>query len=511
MGAKRVTLSANSWPARHISHQMAENFKSKNSLSTYLTFQYLTPQNHDEFLDCIVKSDLHNTTRRLRESLAVSLRLDGSTDSMQEHNIFTMAQIVNKDATLSTLFLGFGAPKKGDGSHYLQCIKQVPNAIMNWEELFKLLSSLVTDGENLNSGAISGLGARLERERLESVLRLLPFIWIWCIAHRINLAFKSLSKLNIVARTISLCKSLSTHFHGSGNRTLKLKQTAQSNSLPIPLRFSKYFEVRWSEYVYSLFYVTLRNWRACVTYFQAEKLTGFLKPLISYSRLHFLTFITDILYIFKNFQKACQSDSLSILDLLTLTETLFDKLEHCKQNCAEDGWEKVFLNNVKSDGQKTHFYGIELEKEVPSRTKRGTFSFTAKDRQFIITHFVKHLKIRIGLDDTLYTALKPLVKILPSALERDVDNCGSFIIPDLDVEQFNLEYYEAADSLTSFYDKCKTPIETLKQLNDLHPHPDKCFTLKVALARVAAIKPHSADVERLISTTKKVILTVDIL
>lgn len=100
--AKKVTLSAHSWPARHISSQMAENFKNKKSLSSYLSFQYVTTQNHEEFLDCIVKSDLHNITRRLRESIAVSLRLDGSTDSMQEHNIFTMAQIVNTDATLST-------------------------------------------------------------------------------------------------------------------------------------------------------------------------------------------------------------------------------------------------------------------------------------------------------------------------------------------------------------------------------------------------------------------------
>lgn len=234
---------------------------------------------------------------------------------------------------------------------------------MHWEELFRLLSSLVTDGESLNSGATSGLGARLQRERLESVLCWLPFLWIWCIAHRINLAFKSLSTLNMVASIIAFCKGLSTHFHGSGSRTLKLKQIAQSNSFPFPLRYPAYFEVRWSEYVYSLFNATLRNWRVCVSYLQSEKLTGHLKVLLSYSRLHFLTFISDILYIFKNFQKACQVDSLSILDLLTLTETLFAKLEHCKQNCDEDGWEQRFLNNVTSDGQKTLFYGFELTKE----------------------------------------------------------------------------------------------------------------------------------------------------
>ncbi|KAJ6639196.1 Calsenilin [Pseudolycoriella hygida] len=91
---------------------------------------------YSQFFPQGVKSYLHNVTHHLRESLAISLRLDGSTDSMQEHNIYTMAQVVNKDAAVSPVFLGFGTPKKDDGPHYLQCIKTVPNAIIQWEELF---------------------------------------------------------------------------------------------------------------------------------------------------------------------------------------------------------------------------------------------------------------------------------------------------------------------------------------------------------------------------------------
>ncbi|KAJ6647784.1 hypothetical protein Bhyg_03007 [Pseudolycoriella hygida] len=52
--AKRVFLSANSWPSRQISHQIAMRFKNNSSVSTQLNFQYTTPKNHGEFLDCIL-------------------------------------------------------------------------------------------------------------------------------------------------------------------------------------------------------------------------------------------------------------------------------------------------------------------------------------------------------------------------------------------------------------------------------------------------------------------------
>lgn len=159
--AKRVTLSANVWPSRQISHQIAKKFMGGDLPSNEFNFQYLTPENHAEFLDCIVESDLPNVTRRLQESLAVSLRLDGSTDSTQQHNVFAMAQVVDKDATCANLFLGFGTPKDSGGSHYLRCLQDIPTKILSWEELFSLVSSAVTDVESLNSGHLTGLCTRL--------------------------------------------------------------------------------------------------------------------------------------------------------------------------------------------------------------------------------------------------------------------------------------------------------------------------------------------------------------
>lgn len=82
--AKRMSLSAWSWPSREIAAEMANNFKLNGNVelnsSMQFDFNYLTPHNHAIFLDCIVKSDLERVKVCLQEALAISLRLDASVD-----------------------------------------------------------------------------------------------------------------------------------------------------------------------------------------------------------------------------------------------------------------------------------------------------------------------------------------------------------------------------------------------------------------------------------------------
>lgn len=103
----------------------------------------------------------------------------------------------------------------------------------------------------------------------------------------------------------------------------------------------------------------------------------------------------------------------------------------------------------------------------------------------------------MGLVDSSYESLKPLAKIVSAALKEDVDKCRSFIAPDLNEDQFLLDYYGAAGVL-GHVDEFQKPLQSLKYLTEFHPN--EFHTLKRALARVAALKPHSVDVERLIST-----------
>lgn len=140
----------------------------------------MTPTNHNEFLESIVEADMESIRLKIRESLAMSLRVDGSTDRTQQHNVFVMAHIVNKDTTTSTLFIRFGIPKKDRVAGYIDCLKTVAKDVIPWEEFFKLITSIVTDGEYLNMGRLTGLCAQLLKERLNSNPDL-PLFSIWCL------------------------------------------------------------------------------------------------------------------------------------------------------------------------------------------------------------------------------------------------------------------------------------------------------------------------------------------
>ena len=113
----------------------------------------------------------------------------------------------------------------------------------------------------------------------------------------------------------------------------------------------------------------------------------------------------------------------------------------------------------------------------------------------IVEKLIQHLTIRLGLDEPLQMALRPLSNISATASLSELKTCHTTIIPDLDETLFTQEYYEAAHLLANF--EFKTTLETLQTLQSICP--SELSVLKRALARVAAAKPHSADVERLIS------------
>lgn len=69
------------------------------------------------------------------------------------------------------------------------------------------------------------------------------------------------------------------------------------------------------------------------------------------------------------------------------------------------------------------------------------------------------------------------------------------IVSDYDENVFYSEYMTAVQLLKD--ESPENPLDILKELN--RRVPNQLLVLKNALARVAAAKPHSADVERLIS------------
>lgn len=209
--------------------------------------------------------------------------------------------------------------------------------------------------------------------------------------HRVNLAWKTVCKIDIIAKIIKSTRKLATHFRNSGTRTNKLKH----------MRFPAFFAVRWAEFLFNLFNVALRNWRAYVKYFNLQKLNVFTNTWLNYDRLHLLTFLTDVLSLLKSFQKTCQSDSISITDVLRLKTDLITRLENCKTECVPDGWEQLFKEKVVKTGDK-YLYGYHLKRTTPRFNRRQVAcSFTTNKRLHILNCLILNLNIRLGLDDAL--------------------------------------------------------------------------------------------------------------
>lgn len=203
----------------------------------------------------------------------------------------------------------------------------------------------------------------------------------------------------------------------------------------------------------------------------------------------------------KTFQKACQSNTITLLEVSVQKAKLIEKLENSKNTKIEGAWEKCFEQNIVINGNRKFLCGIELKsinsniRIVGGRRTAVSSSFTLQKRRLITQTLIHNLKTRLQLDDDLLAAMEPLRLISLLTSREDLELCRSTLVPDFPQNQFSSDYYEAAEILKN--DPHLTTLESLQKI--IKVRPNSLTSIKLALARVAAAKPHSADVERLIS------------
>ena len=221
--AQRGTLSAWSWPSRVLTRLKAENMKIDEFSPfspTSEQIQYLNPTQHREFLSCIASVGRKGVSRELQNALAVSLHVDGSVDRQQIDNKHVCAHIVTTDGDVVQRFLGFSEPNEHGIMGYLQSIKDASQSIFQWNEIIQVTTSIVTDGESLNTGGHNGLWRKLEDEKRMHDNSNQPLLKVWCAAHRSNLAYKDISKsVSEVRMAVVDVVSVGSYFHVSGVRT----------------------------------------------------------------------------------------------------------------------------------------------------------------------------------------------------------------------------------------------------------------------------------------------------
>ena len=528
--AKRGTLSAWSWPSREVANLFGAEFKNEdiadNPVISNESLQYLVPQMHAELLECIVAADKQSVKDKVLKSLAVSIRADGSVDRTQIDNVHVMARIVTADGDTENVFLGFAEPETRGATGYTDAIKKATSFIVNWDEIFPKVTSIVTDGASINVGEKNGMWAQLQKSRDESLFKTVPLIKIWCTVHRSSLAWKSVccnvKELNTLVIDLT---GIASFFRQSGIRTRELHALAKAMNFKV-FQMPKYFEVRWAEFTYSLCRAVIGSWRAIVSYLKSQPegdATQFLSKWTEYGRVQLLCFVSDVTYVFSKFQKSLQYDSILLSQIPGEVTDIISKLRRMQTSPLLGGWEELFTSETtvktvvqKVNGQDeitnvTYLYDIELT----AKTRRGKShnKYVSDRRKFaairheILESLINFLEQRLDMPQV--SALRVLEILDVNVSDAELRSCHRILCPDKNLIDFADEYRSAASLLQRSLDKqasdnlLESPKVTLNLTSAfrlIQQFPSSKFpVLKTSMARVIAAKPHSADVERLIS------------
>lgn len=248
--AKKLTCSAYSWAARFVGAEFGHLFDCKNAnakLSDSLNLQYVNPKSYAKLLGAIVQSDKSNFMQKLEKSIAASIRVDGSIDRTQLDKIYIMLKILTSTGDKELVFVGIAEQKLRGASGLFEAVKR--GMIENVGEdiyiaIMKKITSICTDGTNVNSGDKRGLWTLFEEE-LRRIGSVTPFTKIWCSSHRMELVWNDVCRAHSIIKTVlNTLSSISSYFHKSAIRKNELKKIAEEKNLSV-LSFPKLFTIRW--------------------------------------------------------------------------------------------------------------------------------------------------------------------------------------------------------------------------------------------------------------------------
>ncbi|KAJ6647014.1 hypothetical protein Bhyg_02232 [Pseudolycoriella hygida] len=164
---------------------------SCRTVADNINLQYVNPHGHDEIMMTIVKAHREDFTDKLEKAWAISIRVDGSIDFTHRDKIYVMAKIIDLHGNPELLLIGIAeqTQRKSIGlkNAVLDAIK---TNIDDPHWLLRRVSSLCTDGTNVNTGEKSSLWQLLDEE-MKNINSEIPFLKIWCAAHRAELVWKS--------------------------------------------------------------------------------------------------------------------------------------------------------------------------------------------------------------------------------------------------------------------------------------------------------------------------------
>lgn len=493
--AKKISPAAHNWPSRFVGAEAGRAFEYSNPEAPTIS-QYVNKPSHLELLSTIVRADKQNFQEKIRKSIASSIRIDGSVDRTQMDKIYIMLVLITEVGEKELVFLSVAEQTERGAKGLFDAVKK--GIIDNCGEdlyyvIMKNVSSICTDGTNVNIGDKNGLWALFENEiqQIGSGSRLLK---IWCSSHRTELVWSDVCKSHtIVDKVLNQLSSISSYFHKSGLRSNALKEVAKHHKLNI-LTLPKLFEIRWTEFSCTLVNNFLQSWQVLMHYFDANKETsaiemGYFKFLSKIEILKAIAFIADLLHIFSRHHKTTQDNTLTIVSLMKHIRSLQNALTDLRDQHLLGGWEESLSNDVVHMNGKLTLKGFDLINTSDQRkAKKDDFDHI---RNSIIDSTISRLSERFETDSSIFDIIEPFLNFEESA---DVRKTRDLFGIDLDLSSLQLQFREIVDQNipVKLAGNMANIIKTLAKT----PNYKEILTV---LSRIQACTPHSSDVERCIS------------
>jgi len=226
---------------------------------------------------------------------------------------------------------------------------------------------------------------------------------------------------------------------------------------------------------------------------------GFKNFLTNHDNIYIITFRADLLFLFSNYQKKLQSDSLTITNMDKLTKNVLEQIDLLKTQNLLGGW----LHNLAlqiENREELYLKYIKLHTTERRNEQHSKYVTDKRDKQAIINEIreslMEFLSQRFIQDVDTINILKPFVEL---SEQSNIEQVHKILYYDLDLQVFYQEYQELLMSENIIkYRNMK-----LSDLLKLLCASNEYCNLKIAFARIMAAKPSSADVERLISASNK--------
>lgn len=301
-----------------------------------------------------------------------------------------------------------------------------------------------------------------------------------------------------------MAASIASFFHKSGIRTKELKKIAAEKNLKL-VRFPESFEVRWTAFSLKLLNSILISWNATTIYFKncsEAEAKGYLNYLVDKDNLELLTFFADVLEIFSRCQNNLQKDTISLIDMMRFVNSTRDQLKDLLKEPLLKGWVSVLQKETKSSVDEKGFKIYKLKEiELNVRKRRtNTHNLHVSEKRDVgavknetIQAFDNFLKVRF--DEKEEKKIEMLNKFSKFDMAVNLKQIHECIASDLDLANLKIEFSEIINIGLA---KEMADYSIIKKIQALLK-TDSYKLVTTVLARIAAAKPHSADVERLIS------------